>query len=196
MVKRLRMTAVKRDSAELNQILIRVMEENGVKPWEYSLDGYQDERLCLEPDGENWQVYFGERGKKRRCKVFPSQQEAAAELVKRLGRTEPQQAGLQASMERLWKPTKIVYNVEEAIRYEYLRDLDAAAVFGPALTDTNQEVALLKSRLAKLDHVGLRAGAVRSVGKVKTTHMLSHKRKTKEKTAKMPKRIEMFGFKG
>lgn len=184
-----------RDSTELNQILVRILEENGVASWEYSLEGYRDERQCMELDGENWVVYFGERGRKRRCKTFPTQKDAAAELVRRLGRTETQQAGLQASMERLWKPMKFVPD-GDVIRFENLGDWEVAAVFDVTLSETDQKVALLKARLAQLDNSVLRTGSVRKAGKVGMTHTFARKMKQKEKAAKMPKRIETFGFKG
>ncbi len=199
MVKRLRMTAVKRDSAELNQILVRVLEENGVESWAYSLGGYRDERQCMEPDGENWVVYFGERGRKRRCKTFPTQKDAAMELLNRVSRTETQQAGLQASMERLWKTTKVVPAKDETLHFEAILEPYAATPVVLLPKDKEQQdmkVALLKARLAMLNRDSYRTAAAKTAAGRFAAKAISKKLKPKEKNAKTVKRIETFGFKG
>lgn len=71
-------------------ILRRILQSNGIEEWAYSFDGYNDERQCMECDEDGWKVYFGERGKEKRCKLFDSQQEAGEALLRRLGQDEKQ----------------------------------------------------------------------------------------------------------
>ena len=200
---RLRMTAVVRSSAELNQILTQILEENGVEPWEYSLDGYEDERQCLECDDGNWAVYFAERGQKRRYKTFESHKDAAQELLKRLGRDETQRAGLTASMERLWQPVKIMPSVgkDEMVRVAMGIEPIAAkpVVVIPvdgSFAGKNMKIAVAKTQAAMLNAshpYSRRAGkAARQAAK----KFLAKKLKQKEKEEKLNTQIHTFGLKG
>ena len=194
MVKRLRATTVQRNSAELNQILVRVMEENGVESWAYSLDGYRDERQCMEPDGDGWQVYFGERGRKRRCKTFPTQKEAARELVTRLGRTEKQREDLQISLEKQWKPITVV---SEEIMTEFRPEMIAAAtvVFNVNGAAGDEKCSLLKRRLL----MGVSSNQMRaskSASRLLPVKKAWKKSIPKESDIKTVRQAEIFGFKG
>lgn len=203
MVKRLRVRAVERSSTELNKILVQVLEENGVEPWSYSLEGFRDERQCMEPDGKNWVVYYGERGRKRRCKTFPVQKEAAQELVERLGRTEEQRAGLQASMERLWQPIKVVpYIVKESsytAKAAVLPDVASPVAIIPVNENNarkEMKLAMAKMRCAMLraDHPYSRS--TKKAARRAAKRMLANKLKQKEKEEKLKTQIHTFGLKG
>ena len=76
----------------ITDILRRILQSNGIDEWAYSFDGYNDERQCMECDENGWKVYFGERGKEKRCKSFDSQQEAGRALLRRLGQDEKHRA--------------------------------------------------------------------------------------------------------
>lgn len=102
------MRAVKRSAEEQNQLLARILKENGVADWEYSLDGFTDDRMCMEQDETGWIVYFAERGMECRCEHFDSQKDAARELVTRLGREEEQRARMLGQLDSRWRDYKIV----------------------------------------------------------------------------------------
>lgn len=72
----------------ITDVLQRILQSNGIDEWAYSFDGYNDERQCMECDENGWKVYFGERGKEKRCKSFDSQQKAGEALLRRLGQDE------------------------------------------------------------------------------------------------------------
>lgn len=103
-----RMIAVKRSAEEQNQLLARILKENGVADWEYSLDGYTDDRMCMERDERGWIVYFAERGMECRCEHFDSQKAAARELAARLGREEEQRARMLEQLNSRWREYKLV----------------------------------------------------------------------------------------
>ena len=44
--------------------LKRVLDSNHIDRSMYSLNGYADERVCLEKFGDGWDIYIGERGMK------------------------------------------------------------------------------------------------------------------------------------
>lgn len=72
----------------ITNILQGILQTNGIDEWAYSFDGYNDERQCMECDENGWKVYFGERGKEKRCISFDSQQEAGEALLRRIGQDE------------------------------------------------------------------------------------------------------------
>lgn len=53
---------------EHNKILLSslrtVLRRNGIPGSEYSVNGYAEQRVCLEPTEVGWEVYIGERGQK------------------------------------------------------------------------------------------------------------------------------------
>lgn len=62
------------------------LEETGVPDELYSLHetGRDDERFCLCKEGEQWQVYFLERGVKTTNKVFNTETEACQYIYEQL----------------------------------------------------------------------------------------------------------------
>ncbi len=52
--------------------LKRVLDSNHIDRSMYSLNGYADERVCLEKFGDGWDVYIGERGMKYDLKHYSS----------------------------------------------------------------------------------------------------------------------------
>lgn len=89
------MTIARRDPGGMNGHLHQILRRGGVEEWTYSLDGYRDDCQCMERDGAGWKVYFGERGKQKKCVTFESQKEAGAELLRRLVRDEAKREKMQ-----------------------------------------------------------------------------------------------------
>lgn len=63
-----------------------LLEEAGVPDELYNLHekGRDDERFCLKKKGENWQVYFSERGIKTIDEVFATESEACQFIYEEL----------------------------------------------------------------------------------------------------------------
>lgn len=104
----LRMKAVRRSSAEMNQVIAGILLRNDVPDWEYSFGRFREQCQCLVQERDLWQVCFVERGKKRGCAEFQTQKEAARELLSRLGRTEELREKMLTELEKEWKPLKVV----------------------------------------------------------------------------------------
>ena len=191
---RLKWNAVVRSNTELNKILVQILEENGVERWEYSLDGYEDERHCIEKADGNWQVYFGERGQKRRCKSFETRNGAVKEFLKRLGRDEAQREALMASMDRLWRPVKLtpVANDKE---YEFSAIVEPVAARPIALrtVDVEKAKAGIKAQLGRKD---LPKGIAGKKGKAAMKFAAARKVEPKGKGVKTAQKIGTFGLKG
>ncbi len=52
------------------------LENLGVPRRVYSLNGWKDERLCLELRDNKWSIFFVERGEERDLKQFSSEAQA------------------------------------------------------------------------------------------------------------------------
>ncbi len=71
----------------MNKIeLHNLLNEAGVPDELYNLngDGRVDERFCLTPKGDQWQVYFLERGIKTTVKTFCTESEACQYIYEQL----------------------------------------------------------------------------------------------------------------
>lgn len=66
------------------QQLDKELKKIAVPPRVYSLTGRQDERLCIEPQGDRWVVFFVERGKERVLKQFLSESDACDFMLEEL----------------------------------------------------------------------------------------------------------------
>ena len=64
--------------------LKRVLDSNHIDRSMYSLNGYADERVCLEKFGDGWDVYIGERGIKYDLKHYSSFNTACIRLIEEL----------------------------------------------------------------------------------------------------------------
>ncbi len=192
---RLRMTAVMRSSAELNQILAQILEENGVERWEYSLDGYEDERQCLEREDGKWQVYFAERGQKRRCKTFEGHKEAAHELLRRLGRDETKRTAMAKAIDEKWWEFKVMPVVEEKRIHRAIAAVNPAAARPLVFyaNDTKRAGKVARATLLSL-RWGLKNAPKGMINKV-TMKAFAEEPKKKEKGVKDLKQIETFGLK-
>ncbi|KQV14295.1 MULTISPECIES: hypothetical protein [unclassified Kitasatospora] len=54
---------------------------SGHRESSYSLDGYRDELTCLESRGQQWAVYYGERGQKILTHLFPDEDSACRYML-------------------------------------------------------------------------------------------------------------------
>ena len=195
MAKGFRVKMVKRSSAELNQILAQIMTENGVESWEYSLEGFEDERQCLEMQDGKWQVYFAERGQKRRCKSFDDHKEAAHELLRRLGRTESQRASMVKAMDEKWQEMKFTpICAKDDLRYVELLIKPVAAKPVFFVSDTKRAGKIAKT-LPITAWLGVKDAPKGMIDKV-AMKAFAQEAQRKEKATKELKRIETFGFKG
>ncbi len=102
------MKAVRRSSADMNQIIAGVLRRNDVPDWEYSFDGSEEQCQCIEEENGRWRIYFVERGMKHGRSEFRSHKEAAREMISRLARTEESREKMLAELDREWKPVKVV----------------------------------------------------------------------------------------
>lgn len=59
-----------------------LLKKMGVPAYNYNLDGKgrNDERLCLECNGNEWEIYYSERGVKTTRWKFASEEEACQHL--------------------------------------------------------------------------------------------------------------------
>ena len=74
--------------AEKKQLLSRVLKRHNVAPGRYSLDGYKEEAVCLEPSGRGWDVYDGERGRHLNPEHCAGFEVAGYRLISRLSDSE------------------------------------------------------------------------------------------------------------
>ena len=68
--------------------LQRELEDSGVRPDAYSIDGPSEEAYCLSRSGQNWVVFYYERGIETGKKTFSSENEACEYLL-RIVRKDP-----------------------------------------------------------------------------------------------------------
>jgi len=61
--------------------LAKLLESKGANSNHYSLGAHRDERTCLLPVGNGWEIYYAERGKREDLRVFASLEEAGEHLV-------------------------------------------------------------------------------------------------------------------
>lgn len=126
---KLRMKAVKRSSAEMDQVIAGILVRNGVPDWEYSFGKYSEQCQCLIQENDVWLVCFVERGKKRGCKEFTTQKEAAREMICRLARTEECREKMLSELEEQWKPMKLVARIDKTTEHrEWIKPV-AAHIF-------------------------------------------------------------------
>lgn len=64
--------------------LAKMLESKGAHHNHYSLGVHRDERTCLVPLGDGWEVYYAERGRREDLRVFGSLAEAGDHLVQAL----------------------------------------------------------------------------------------------------------------
>jgi len=66
--------------------LQNILREKNVPDYYYNLDniGEIDQRVCLEFNGENWMVYYSERGKKFDLIKYQTEDEACSDILNRL----------------------------------------------------------------------------------------------------------------
>jgi hypothetical protein len=66
--------------------LKRILISNNIPDYYYNLDeeGETDQRVCLEKDGNEWLVYYSERGKRFYLESFDNEEKACKEVLKRL----------------------------------------------------------------------------------------------------------------
>ena len=63
--------------------LIEILDTLGVDPRSYHLFGpTADEGLCLLPEGQDWHVFFSERGQRYDERTFATEDEACVHLLK------------------------------------------------------------------------------------------------------------------
>jgi hypothetical protein len=63
---------------------IEVMEGIGVPKHYYSLDGYQEESVCMSKQDGKWIVFEGERASKYNIQEFSNIKDACIECIRRL----------------------------------------------------------------------------------------------------------------
>ena len=97
---------VARNKKEMDSVLADILSRNDVDDWEYSLDGWEEDCVCIEPYGGIWKVYFVERGQKQMCSVFGTKEEAAKDLLYRLGRDSEQRERMLKAFREEWNPSK------------------------------------------------------------------------------------------
>lgn len=64
--------------------LRRELDDNGVRPDAYSLDGRSEEAYCLDRSADKWSVYYYERGIESGKKTFACESDACAYLLRLL----------------------------------------------------------------------------------------------------------------
>ena len=66
--------------------LKRLLEEKQIPVYYYNLDGTGevDQRVCLEKKGQEWIVYYSERGKRFDTKKYLIEAEACQDILNRL----------------------------------------------------------------------------------------------------------------
>ena len=57
----------------------------------YEINGYADDRVCLEKDGEKWIVYIGDRGRKSDITTFNNLRDACIFLLKSISTSVDQE---------------------------------------------------------------------------------------------------------
>ena len=68
--------------------LEKVLEDNGITKYYYNLDGYSDDKICMEKRDGLWLVYFGWRGKSDNINMFPDVLSASKKLIDELSENE------------------------------------------------------------------------------------------------------------
>jgi hypothetical protein len=66
--------------ADLEQII----REMGAKPSWYSIGTEKDNALCIVREGQDWKVFFSERGDRYDTVIFSSEEEACSYFLKEL----------------------------------------------------------------------------------------------------------------
>ncbi len=68
------------------EILKKILEQNGISPELYNLNGVgrTDERFCIDWTDNQWHVFFSERGKRTTDEVFKTEEEACIFLYNQL----------------------------------------------------------------------------------------------------------------
>lgn len=64
--------------------LAKLLESKGAHHNHYSLGIHRDERTCLVPVGNGWEIYYAERGRREELRAFTSLEEAGEYLVQAL----------------------------------------------------------------------------------------------------------------
>ena len=64
--------------------LTREMARLGIDPSAVSLSGYAEDRYCFEESADGFAVFFGERGRRVDEARFPLEEDALAELLRRV----------------------------------------------------------------------------------------------------------------
>jgi hypothetical protein len=66
--------------------LRRILREKNVPDYYYNLDNFGeiDQRVCLEPDGDGWLVYYSERGQMFNLVKYRTEEEACNDILHRL----------------------------------------------------------------------------------------------------------------
>ncbi len=73
---------------EIINILVRVLEEQGIPPEYYSLNGYKEESVCLSKNGSIWEVYIAERGLQSDKKDYTKLEDAVNDMIQRLAESK------------------------------------------------------------------------------------------------------------
>jgi hypothetical protein len=67
--------------------LERILDGFGVRPNAYDLiSGRRDEAYTMIDESDGWHVFYSERGGRNEERTFPSEEEAALDLLERIAR--------------------------------------------------------------------------------------------------------------
>jgi len=68
---------------QLNALKLALTSQ-GTPPQLYSLNGYAEDRVCLDQQDHKWIVYIGTRGQKADSSVFDTEDDACLNLIERI----------------------------------------------------------------------------------------------------------------
>jgi len=73
---------------EIIDILVSVLNGQGIPPEYYSLNGYKEESVCLSKHGFTWEVYIAERGLQSNKKVHTKLEDAVNDMIRILAESK------------------------------------------------------------------------------------------------------------
>lgn len=77
------------------KVMINILDNHGISKTDYSVNGFSDDKVCLEKKRSSWLVYNGDRGRKFALNEYPSIYRACSRMICKLADSEEAEIAMQ-----------------------------------------------------------------------------------------------------
>lgn len=125
-----------------NNDIVNALRKANIPDNEYSMEGYCESCLCIEPINNGWQIYHGEMGTKHNVVIVTILDTLVSEVCNRLGYDKPK------SYSASTRPTSIAQNAYD-IKLTYTPPIKRGRALRYAIMQVNSEVNKGKKKTIK-----------------------------------------------